>query len=628
VAGLAVVATVGATTPVSAKNEGFSVARYVPTAAGEWTFMVDHPWYSSTRYFAAGITLDYAHAPLVLGRLVGSDFVDAKEVISHQLIGHVDIAGSFLDRFLLSASLPVRLLDSGQVVSSVGPAGAGLGDPNLGIMARLVGQPNSSPFSLNLGLRFWIPTGGNGSTAGDTGLRAMPKVVVAGLERHIQWSLSVGLMYRNTATLPGVPAGSPGATVGPELNIGAAVAWADLDRRFSVGPEASLSTVITDGYAFQKSFTSLEMLLGGYYNIAKQVNVGAAVGVGMLREPGTPDARALLRVAYAPMSGPAPKDTDGDGIPDATDACVTVKGVVTNDPKTNGCPPDGDADGIPDAEDACPTVKGVASSDPAKHGCPPDSDGDGVPDSEDLCPAEPTGATPDPAKRGCPIKDADGDGVLDQDDLCPTVPVGPKADPKRAGCPFVDGDGDGVADSEDLCPNKAAGPRPDPTRPGCPAPDEDDDSVPDAVDACPHEVGAPNPDPKKNGCPGLVQVKKGNIVILDQVYFATNKAVILPKSTPVLTAVADTLKMQPEIRLLSVDGHTDDRGKADKNKALSDARAKAVREWLIQHGIDGSRLESHGYGQEKPIDTNKTDAGRAKNRRVEFKILTLEGAAK
>lgn len=88
-------------------QQGFSLNRYEPTAAGEWSFWVDHPWYSSTRYFAAGITLNYGHDSLIYGRDTGSGIDKTVNAIEHQLLGHLDLAGSFLDRILVTASLPI-----------------------------------------------------------------------------------------------------------------------------------------------------------------------------------------------------------------------------------------------------------------------------------------------------------------------------------------------------------------------------------------------------------------------------------------------------------------------------------------------------------------------------------------
>lgn len=99
-------------------NRGFQLNRYEPTAAGEWSILVDHPWYSSRRYVAAGITFGYAHNPLVAGtRDSGQSLSTVTPVIEHQLISHLDVAGSFLDRVLLTLSLPITLMERGSAAA-------------------------------------------------------------------------------------------------------------------------------------------------------------------------------------------------------------------------------------------------------------------------------------------------------------------------------------------------------------------------------------------------------------------------------------------------------------------------------------------------------------------------------
>ncbi|MGH7282675.1 MAG: OmpA family protein, partial [Polyangiaceae bacterium] len=95
-----------------------------------------------------------------------------------------------------------------------------------------------------------------------------------------------------------------------------------------------------------------------------------------------------------------------------------------------------------------------------------------------------------------------------------------------------------------------------------------------------------------------------------------------------LQEIVDLFKADSGIKRMSIDGHTDNKGAADMNKRLSQNRANSVMQWLVSHGITQDRLEAHGYGMEKPIDSNDTDAGRQANRRVEFKILDEEDANK
>jgi OOP family OmpA-OmpF porin len=618
--------------PAGAQNSGFTVNRYEPTAAGEWSFWVDHPWYSSTRYFAAGITLNYAHNPLIFGRVSpDGSFTQTTSVIEHQLLGHVDLAGSFLDRVLITGTLPITFLERGTTAAGVSPTtGVVVGDPRFGLWIRLFGQPYRSAISMSIGANVWVPlrafdgTKGVSETSSDQGVRVMPKIVLGGLASRVMWSFTGGFLYRPAARI-GVGVDDAGSTVGSELQLGAAIAYADTTRRFAIGPEAIMSTVIlgTDAVQpFTREFTSLEILLGFHYNIARIINIGAAGGLGVLRTPGTPDARALFRLAYAPIRDLAPKDRDKDGIPDVKDACPDTPGIETDDAQTNGCP-DRDRDYVVDKIDLCPDTPKGPRPDPNRLGCPiGDRDRDEVLDPEDLCPDTPKGPRPDPNRLGCPMGDRDSDGVLDADDQCPDVPKGEKPDPNRTGCPAGDRDGDAVVDHEDQCPDVHKGPKPDPNRLGCPYGDRDKDTVIDPEDACPDQPGAPHPDPKKNGCPGLVMVQDGQIKILQPVFFATNKDVILQKSYPVLQSVADALKVTKEIKKVAIEGHTDNRGKAEYNRALSDRRAKSVMKWLVTTGgIEESRLEAKGYGPDRPIADNKTPKGREKNRRVDFVIL-------
>jgi OOP family OmpA-OmpF porin len=217
-----------------------------------------------------------------------------------------------------------------------------------------------------------------------------------------------------------------------------------------------------------------------------------------------------------------------------------------------------------------------------------DRDHDGIPDDIDACPDEPEDHLGNDPNDGCPLPpDKDGDGIPDQYDKCPDVPE----------------DKDGVDDGD-----------------GCPEDDADQDGIPDAVDACPKEPGKPSSDPKKNGCPTFYKVEGNTVRILQQVHFAFGSATILADSFPMLQEITNLLKANPGIKKMSIEGHTDNRGSAEINKRLSQDRANSVMNWLVQHGVEQSRLEAHGFGLEKPIEDNSTDEGRAKNRRVEFKI--------
>jgi outer membrane protein OmpA-like peptidoglycan-associated protein len=217
--------------------------------------------------------------------------------------------------------------------------------------------------------------------------------------------------------------------------------------------------------------------------------------------------------------------------------------------------------------------------------------------------------------------DIDRDGVLDGDDFCPATPQGAHPDRRRLGCPDEDTDSDGVFNTEDVCPTIPIGLVPDPLRLGCPAPDRDGDTLPDATDACPDIVGGPSRDPARNGCPGLVSVDAREIHLLAPVYFAFRRESVLPQSVPVLEAIRDALVLTPRIRRVRIEGHTDLHGIPAYNNDLSRHRAAYVERWLVEHGVEASRLESYGFGASRPIEASRSPEASERNRRVELHII-------
>ncbi len=542
----------------SAQNKGFTLERYEPSAAGQWSFWVDHPEYAPKLAFQAGLTFDYGHHPLVLGIVQNGEFVQEQAVVAHQLYGHVDLGLTLSNRFALSFSLPVALYQAGTATSGITPGGVGVGDPRLGGMVRVFGDALHDALSLHAGVQLWIPAAGSGNHVGDSQVRVSPRVVLAGVVRHFMWSFLTDFTYRNEASIGTLPKGA-GNSVGPELHFGGALAYSDLPRHFAIGPEVMMATVVAGGSAFARDYTSLEVLFGGQYKLHDMFMVGLAGGLGALREPGNPDGRVILRLAYAPEPAREP-----EVVPEA----------------------DRDHDGILDPEDDCPDLHHGRMPDPQRPGCPrPDRDHDRVFDDEDACIDDPGLRTHDPQINGCPApSDRDGDGVIDDEDTCPDLAMGEHPDNDRHGCPLADRDGDGVFDKDDQCPDVPKGDSPHPVKIGCPT------------------------------------VKDDNIVV-DPIFFETNRAVLLPASIPVVQSIADIMNAHPEFEKVSIEGHTDDRGKPKTNLDLSARRANAVMKWLASQGVSAARLESHGYGQTRPIADNDSEEGRAKNRRVQFVIL-------
>jgi len=151
---------------------------------------------------------------------------------------------------------------------------------------------------------------------------------------------------------------------------------------------------------------------------------------------------------------------------------------------------------------------------------------------------------------------------------------------------------------------------------GCPIPDTDRDGVNDEVDKCPNEAG-----PASNfGCPVIAPevIEKINLAAKN-IFFATGSAKLLAKSYASLDNVVKILKDNPSYKV-DIAGHTDTTGTQEKNHVLSHDRANAVKAYFVSKGIDESRITAEGYGSDRPIASNKTAAGKAKNRRVEMTV--------
>jgi outer membrane protein OmpA-like peptidoglycan-associated protein len=219
-------------------------------------------------------------------------------------------------------------------------------------------------------------------------------------------------------------------------------------------------------------------------------------------------------------------------------------------------------------------------------------------------------------------QDSDKDGYPDDIDKCPTIPEDGKEPEPTDGCPTgSDRDGDGIIDAADACPDQAEDRDGFQDTDGCPEGDNDEDGIADAQDKCPKEYGSPNKDPEKHGCPLTRLVEgEGEVELLEAIQFESGKAVIKKDSYPIIDEVVRLLKNRADLRL-GIYGHTDDVGGDATNLQLSKERAAAVRQYIIDKGVDMKRLESEGYGETKPVVNNNSPGGRAKNRRVEFKIL-------
>jgi outer membrane protein OmpA-like peptidoglycan-associated protein len=331
----------------------------------------------------------------------------------------------------------------------------------------------------------------------------------------------------------------------------------------------------------------LETLLGLRYFLNGNSFLTLGATRGWMNAYGDPAVRPFAGIVFEPTR----RDRDGDGLYDDIDKCPDEAEDRDEYEDEDGCPdPDNDMDGIPDLLDQCPNLPEDINGFEDDDGCPDkrrDRDRDGILDTEDRC--------PDRAE--------DKDGFQDSD-----------------GCPDPDNDNDGIPDTSDQCPNEAEDYDGFRDEDGCPDTDNDDDGIPDAQDKCPNVPGSVD----NNGCPvqRKVVISGGKLRILDKVYFETAKDVIKQESYGILYQVAETLRQNPQIKLIEVQGHTDARGRDSYNMDLSNKRAAAVRTFLMDKGdVTAKRLISKGYGETLPIDDAENQAAWSKNRRVEFIIL-------
>jgi outer membrane protein OmpA-like peptidoglycan-associated protein len=317
----------------------------------------------------------------------------------------------------------------------------------------------------------------------------------------------------------------------------------------------------------------------------------------------TDDDRLTDSEELAHKTDPLNADTDGDGLLDGEEISRGTDPLI----------PDTDGDGLSDGDEVH-----KYKSDPLKK----DSDGDGLSDTDEVrtYKTDPGRADTDAdgisdsdelARKTDPlVADTDGDGLTDGDEIQRT-----HTDPLKK-----DTDGDGLSDGVEI---KQMGT--DPLKI-----DTDGDGIDDAHDKCPTKPETVNGYQDDDGCPDdkpapeqPVIIKKGTKIVLQNVEFEVGQAVLKPNVSTSLDSAYQTLIDNPKM-VVEISGHTDSKGKAKINQQLSQKRAEAVRNFLIARGIAPDRIVARGYGSTQPLAPNTSEEGRAKNRRIEFKIIKVE----
>ncbi len=488
--------------------------------------------------------------------------------------------------------------------------GQGLGDVGLHVKTRLLNTSKGKRIGLALVGSVYLPTASaEDKWLGEGSITPQLSVVIdREFGKKLRVALNGGVRLRSgshgftdavdAAIDPLPPATGQTIDVGTTVPFGAGIAYALSPGMFELVGEV-FGAIPLEG----DSYFPLEAVGGLKVYLARNSFLSLGGGAGFLPGEGAnPDLRAFLGIVFEPNIG----DRDGDGIKDDVDRCP-------DDPE--------DFDDFED-QDGCPEL---------------DNDQDGILDTDDQCPNEPEDKDGFEDEDGCPEPDhfdRDGDGLIDQEDECPDDPEDFDEFEDTDGCPDFDNDEDGILDIDDLCPNDPEDVDHFEDGDGCPDPDNDHDRILDTQDQCPRVDGQTaeetaevwNTKDDDDGCPDrdVIFFDEGRMVVLKKIYFQYDSAVIKEQSFHILEVIAETLNLNPDIALVEVQGHTDERGSDAYNLRLSQDRAAAVVEYLTERAksaVDPSRLTPQGYGEREPKDRAHNEEAWAKNRRVEFLIV-------
>jgi len=581
-----------------AQGNTFSLELFRPAIDSKGYFNVNASQLLGHLELSFGLVGSWSRNPLELT----NDANQTRFVVSDLVTAQVQAAIGLFKWAELGVSLPVHILFGRRDPSyrSTAPNQ----DHDLTFGAQFVGDLGLHPkirllegsrhaVGLALLASLYVPTGRSSAFLGEGNVTLHPQLILDkefGLSRRLKVALDAGVLVRfdkhtftdRGTTLDGDPtmamgqafcAPSPGlvdpapGTCGTQRSrsLGTQLTYG-LALSGAVVPQKLELIVELSGYADLTGSANgnpLELLAGGKVYLASKSYFLFGAGTGLVPgQTGSPQPRLFVGFVFEPRNG----DRDGDGVPDSVDRCPDEPEDRDDFEDEDGCPdPDNDRDRILDRDDQCPndpeTYNGFQDSD----GCPDefdrDRDGDRIPDRLDKCPDEPEDHDQFEDEDGCPDPDNDRDRILDVDDLCPNQPETYNG--------FEDGDG---------CPDQ-----------------------------------------------GRVRVGHGTLQLFDKIHFDTAKATIKPISFPILDALAATLKGNPQLTLVEVQGHADERGDDDSNLRLTEDRAQAVRRYLTEHGVAGERLAAHGYGETRPLCARHEPACWAKNRRVEFVIVRQDG---
>ncbi|MDP3276392.1 MAG: OmpA family protein [Deltaproteobacteria bacterium] len=569
---------------------GYNLRLFRPAMDSKGQFSVNGTDILGHLDFAVGLVVDYGRGQARLGPDgMGGN---TRSLVDNNFTGTVVANFGLFNWIVLGLQLPFHLVDGPGARDVPGLAGyspqpermsyQGVGDFAFNIKARFI-RSELSRVGLGAGLQVGLPTQpGARNWMGDPGVTLWPQLFFEWRPVNM-FRLDINVGYRHTF-MGSLGYASPmrmmndmGSLVPSDGANGAVRYGSPITMGLAMGlrPISALEFV-AETYAEHYTnalgnTNALPWEVVGGIKVFVQRNSYLLLGAGTRIPLGNAAAAANLRAFIGIIFEPSIGDTDGDGYRDDVDRCPNDPEDFDNFQDEDGCPElDNDHDGILDVNDQCPLVPEDRDGDHDDDGCPEgdrgDRDGDGILDSVDQCPDQPEDRDNFQDSDGCPDPDNDNDGILDVNDLCVNDPE----------------DRDNFEDED-----------------GCPDPDNDHDRIPDTRDRCPNEPETYNGTEDEDGCPdqGETSVEDGQIRILRAINFETNSARIRPDSIPIVEAVARTLIGNPQIRLVQVQGHADERGDDNHNLQLTQDRARSVVEALAERGVERTRLHSAGYGE-------------------------------
>jgi len=566
---------------------------------------------------AMGAFAHYGDDPLTLvapedRREVLERFIDRR--VTLELTGAIGI----VDWLEIGVGFPVVPSQAGGDLGGVGRPGESVEGVSIGdlrLVPKVTVLGGADGLGLHVAVAAYLPTGDAEQYAGDGGFRVRPMLGVDYAAGALRIAVNAGYEIRperKAGTYVSddmIRWGIGGRVVATRLLAFVASVQGTVQTAEGIDPDDPREALEDAPNVSVEALAGIEVALAGGL-----VLTGGA-GASLVHAVGSPDVRAFFGVGWVPPVGPR-EAGEGDEDKDELE--------------------DEDADGIVGAADRCPDAAEDKDGFEDDDGCPDrDNDGDGLADRKDKCPNEPEDKDGDRDQDGCPdgdaVVDEDGDGIVGAADRCPGEAEDKDGFEDGDGCVDPDNDGDGLVDVADKCPNEPEDRDGFEDADGCPDPDNDGDGVADGADKCPDRPEVVNGVDDDDGCPDTddkdVALTEREIRILKRVNFPRDSARIARDSFAILDSVAKVMREHAYLTKVRVEGHTDSEGADAVNLELSRERAAAVKAYLVERGVPEARLVSEGYGETRPLMKNDTPQGRAKNRRVEFRILEVNGAA-